>query len=233
MKGTLYGVGVGPGDPELMTLKAVKTIEGCDIIAVPDTGKTERVALEIAKQAVGGLERKKVVEVHMPMTRNRETLDRFHDRAAEELIAYLDEGNNVAFLTLGDPTIYSTSMSVHKRVLTTGRSAKIVPGIPSFCAVAARLNISLVEGGQPLHVIPASYEKTEEGLGLEGTKVLMKTGKAFGEVRELLKKKGAMKCAKMVQRCGMERERVFDSLEDADESASYFSVILVKEEETV
>ena len=105
----------------------------------------------------------------------------------------------------------------------------MVPGVPSFCAVAAKLNISLAEGAQPLHVIPASYQGVEEGLEWSGPKILMKTGHSMKKVKELMREKGILDKAKMVQKCGMEGEEIYESMEQVDENSSYFSVIVVKD----
>ena len=160
MAGKLYGVGVGPGDPELMTLKAVRLIKECDFVAVPKSGEGEGVAKQIARRAVGEeiFDQKQLVEVAMPMTRDPQLLEESHRQAAEQIEALLDGNKTVVFLTLGDPAIYSTYIYVHKRVQQHGYAVEMVPGVPSFCAVAAKLNISLAEGAQPLHVIPASYQ---------------------------------------------------------------------------
>ena len=231
MNGKLYGVGVGPGDPDLITLKAIKTIKACEVIAVPKTGETERVAFHIAKQSIPELESKEMIELYMPMTRDKQLLSASHDKAADAVIDLLKQGKSVAFLTLGDPSIYSTYIYVHKRVIEKGYEAQLVAGVPSFCAVAARLNIELTEGAQPLHVIPASYHGVDEGIDWNGTKVLMKTGKSIGAVKEILHQKGLYNSAKMVQRCGMDGEQVFQSLDDADENTSYFSIIVIKDGE--
>lgn len=225
----LYGLGVGPGDPELMTLKAVRLIEACDIIAVPRSGQTVNVAYTIAKGAVPNFEEKYIVELDLPMTRDQQKLEDSHQAAAEQVMRWLDEGKNVAFLTLGDPTIYSTYAYIHRLVKSKGYSTEIVPGIPSFCAVAARLNDSLTEAEEALHVIPASYTGVEEALNLKGTKVLMKSGKSIPEIKNLLKEMPQQPTVKMVERCGMEGERVFENIEEIDENASYFSVIIVQE----
>ncbi|MEF9853201.1 MAG: precorrin-2 C(20)-methyltransferase [Hydrogenoanaerobacterium sp.] len=232
MSGILYGVGVGPGDPELLTLKAVKIINNCAVIAVPKNGGAlgDGVALQIAKSAVS-LDGKKIIELTLPMTRDKAELQRHHDDAAECVAAELRAGYDVAFLTLGDPTIYSTYTYIHKRIIKMGLNAQFVAGVPSFCAVAARLNIPLTEGAQALHILPASYKGTGAGLDMCGTRVLMKTGKAFAEVKKQLAGRGMLKNAKMVQKCGMEGERVFENLENADEDASYFSVIILKDGE--
>lgn len=230
MNGTLYGVGVGPGDPALLTLQAAQIIGRCPVVAVPKTGGDagEGAALQIARAAVS-LDEKQILELLMPMTRDKELLNSSHDEAARQIAVLLRQGKDVAFLTLGDSTIYSTYTYVHKRVLAMGFPAQFVAGVPSFCAAAARLNIPLTEGAQPLHVLPASYEGTDAGLDLPGTKVLMKTGRALDAVKEQLRMRGLLQNARMVQKCGMEGERVFQKLEDAEDGASYFSLIVVKD----
>ena len=112
MAGKLYGVGVGPGDPELMTLKAVRLIKECDFVAVPKSGEGEGVAKQIARRAVGEeiFDQKQLVEVAMPMTRDPQLLEESHRQAAEQIEALLDGDKTVVFLTLGDPAIYSIYM---------------------------------------------------------------------------------------------------------------------------
>jgi precorrin-2/cobalt-factor-2 C20-methyltransferase len=165
----------------------------------------------------------------MPMIRDESKLRESHDRASEAVIAELEKGKDVVFLTLGDPSVYSTYIYVHDRVGAKGYKTEIVPGIPSFCAVAARLNEGLTEASEALHIIPASYEGLEEALALKGTRVLMKSGKSIGKVKALLQNKEELSSVKMVERCGMPGERVFERLEDLDEEAGYFSVLIVKD----
>jgi precorrin-2/cobalt-factor-2 C20-methyltransferase len=227
LKGSLYGVGVGPGDPELLTLKAVKIINNSKVIAVPDSGGETSTALEIAS-AAADLAGKELLRLRMPMTKDARALSACHDAAAREVILKLDNGNDVAFLTLGDPTVYSTYMYIHRRVEEAGYETHITAGVPSFCAAAARLNASLCEGPQALHIIPAAYDD-ESWPMLTGTKVLMKPGKEFAAVREQLKKHGLLDKAVMVERCGMEGERVYKNLSDTNEIGSYYSIIIVKE----
>lgn len=225
--GTLYGIGVGPGDPELMTLKAVRLIEEADVVAVPDNGTGESLAFEIASGALPALVLKPLVKLAMPMVRDKAVLAECHEAAAKTVAQLLEAGKNVAFLTLGDPTIYSTYIYVHKKVLALGYEAEIVPGVASFCAVAARLGISLAENAEAIHVIPASYHGVDEGLSWPGTKVLMKAGRSFSALREKMQRRGMN--AQMVQRCGLEGEKVFRSLDEADEESSYFSVIIARD----
>ena len=137
-RGILYGVGVGPGDPELLTLKARRILSEADVIAVPDKGAGEKTALNIVKDYI---QDKPLHTCAAPMVRDQAVLDRVRDSIAAELCGLLEEGKTVAFITLGDPSIYSTYLYIHRRVLAAGYEAKMVPGVPSFCAVAAQLEI--------------------------------------------------------------------------------------------
>lgn len=224
----LYGIGVGPGDSELMTVKGVRLIKEADVIILPKSGQKINVAYTIAKGVVPEIDNKLIVEVDMPMVRDKEKLKKAHDEAANKVVEYLDKGNMVVFLTLGDPAIYSTYIYVHNLILEKGYEAEIVPGVTSFSAVAARLNEGLTESSEALHILPASYEGLEDTLRLSGTKVLMKSGKALGKVKELIRNLDSGETVKMVERCGMDGERVYHSLDEIDEDASYFSVLVVK-----
>ena len=229
MSGILYGVGVGPGEPELITLKAVRVIEQADIIVAPHPGDTESLAYSIALKAVPSMVNKPVLMVDMPMTRDEKTLDKNHDDIAMQILAHIKAGKAVVFLTLGDPSLYSTYIYIQKKVLGLGGKTQMIPGVPSFCAVAAALNVGLVEGKQMLHVIPASYEGTDCGLDLPGVKVLMKTGKAFPKVKRELAGRGQLKTACMVQKCGMQDQKIYKDLSIVGEDVGYFSIILVKD----
>lgn len=226
MVGKLYGLGVGPGDPELLTLKALRRIKESEIIAVPGKKKEESVAYKIARQAYPQIENKQVLPIDFPMTKDSQRLEESHQLGASQIAEKLREGKSVAFLTLGDPTVYATYLYVHKRILDMGFEAEIVSGITSFCAVAARLNIGLVEKAEPLHVIPASYQ-IEEALKLPGTKVLMKAGKKIGQVREELLRRG--ETVVMIENCGMEGEQIYRSAQEIPDDAGYYSLIIAKE----
>lgn len=229
MQGKLYGVGVGPGDPELLTLKALRLIKENEVIAVPGKDIRASVAYQIVKGAYEELDEKTLISVAMPMTKAPQVLKANHDKAADQVESYLKEGKNVVFLTLGDTTVYSTYLYVHKRILERGYEAEIVSGITSFCAVAARLNMGLVEADQPLHVIPATYKAQEmdEILKLPGTKVLMKTGKKMKQVKESIEKSGQK--AVMIENCGMPSEKIYRSAKEIPEDSGYYSLIIVKE----
>ena len=146
MKGILYGVGVGPGDPELLTAKAIRLLRECDAVAAPKSADGRQTALDIASPYIG--QDKTILLFDMPMTHDRQARNASHDAAADALCALLDEGKTVVFLTLGDPTIYSTYWYVHKRVAARGYAAELVPGVPSFCAAAAAMGRALCEDRQ-------------------------------------------------------------------------------------
>lgn len=226
MFGKLYGVGVGPGDPELLTIKAVRIIKEADVLAVPGEQKEGSVAYRIAKQAINEIDKKEIISIPMPMTKDEKRLEESHKKGAEEIINYLEMGKTVAFLTLGDPTIYSTYIYLHKRMKESGYETEIISGIPSFCAVAAKLNQGLVEKNEQLHVIPSSYD-IEDTIALSGTKVLMKSGKKISTVIEYLKTKDCQ--VSMVENCGMEDEKIYRSLDEIKDDAGYYSLIIVKE----
>ena len=230
MAGKLYGVGIGPGDPELLTLKAVRVIKEAAVIAVPGKVKEDTVAYQITVQAVPEIADKQCLEIYYPMSKDPKILERDHDEAAKKVAEALAQGKDVAFLTLGDSTLYSTYMYVHYRIMEMGYEAELISGITSFCAVAARLNIGLVEKDEQLHVIPASYQ-IEEAIRLPGTKVLMKAGRKMAEVKKQLIESGAD--VVMIERCGMPGEAIYRSAEEIPEDAGYYSLIIVKDKKEV
>lgn len=228
MRGKLYGVGVGPGDPELLTLKAVRIINKCEAVLVPGENAFDSIAFKIADSAVENLKDKEITAISMPMTKDKESLKKAHMEGAKITASILDSGKNAAFLTLGDPTIYSTYMYLHEQLNAWGYDTEIVSGITSFCAAAALVNDSLSKGAEPLHIIPASYD-IESALNLSGTKVLMKAGRQLLEVKKCLQAKDLN--AVMIENCGMENERIYSGADNINENAGYYSIIIVKDEE--
>lgn len=226
MKGKLYGIGVGPGDPELLTLKAVRLIQESDMIALAVVDKANSVAYQIVKPLIPALDLKPALTIHMPMTKDKKILEESHRLAVDMLKEQLDKGYSIAFLTLGDPCIYSTYIYVHKQIQEGGYICEIVSGIPSFCAVSAKLQMGLVEKAEALHVIPASYD-IKEALHLSGTKVFMKAGKQIAEVKQQLK--NTKQEAVMIENCGMEDEAIYRNVHEIPDDAGYYSLIIVKE----
>ena len=213
MAGVLYGIGVGPGDPELMTLKAVRLIGEMDIIAAPGEDVKKTTAYTIALQAVPKLADKELHSIHMPMVMDRELIAKYHRRGAEEIAEKLEEGKNVGFITLGDPTVYSTFSYIEKTVKDMGYRTAYISGITSFCAAAATMGIPLAEWKESLHIIPAIHnlQKPDD----EGNYVFMKSGRKINEVREILKKSG-----RDVKR--------YYGVDEIPDDTGYFALIIAK-----
>ena len=226
-KGIFYGISVGPGDPELLTRKAVRVMEECKVIATPQTKGENTLALDIASAAVD-MSGKTILPIRFLMTKDKDALQKSHEEAADEIAAWLDKGEDVGMLNLGDVSIYSTFRYNHEILKARGYETVVIPGVPSFCAVAARLNTGLTEMGKPLHIIPASHEGLAESLALPGSKILMKTGKSMPAVKQALKEAGLYEKASLVQNCGLPDEKACPTLDEADEDPSYFTTILVK-----
>ncbi len=225
MDGILYGVGVGPGNPKMLTLQAVEILQSADVIAVPDTNG-EKTALRIVKDYI---EDKELLFCPMPMSRDREVVDKAHETSCDKLERELSKGRNIAFITLGDPTVYSTYMYINRIISEKGYTTKIIPGITSFCASAGALNISLCDRDEALLIIPASYGITDELLALKGTKVFMKSGRSMASIKDKLKEVKLYDRAQMVECCSMENEKVYRSLDGASDDSSYFSTIIIKD----
>ena len=226
MKGIAYGVGVGPGDPKLMTLRAIELIRENDVIAVPGKEPKESVAYKIAAAVVPEIADKELVPVYMPMIKDRALIDEEHKKGAALLKKYLDQGKNVVYITLGDPTIYCTFSYLQHYLEADGYPVELVPGISSITAAAARLNLPLTEWDEPLHVLPAVH-KTDAAMDLPGTYVLMKSASHMKDVKETLRKGG--KDVQAVIDCGMPTEQIYRSLEEIPDDAGYFALVIVKE----
>ena len=224
--GTLYGIGVGPGDPELLTLKAARLIRECDVIAVPGEDWRSSIAWQIALRAVPEAEEKECIGVNLPMTRDKAVLKACHERAAETVIGYLEQGKQVGFLNLGDVTLYATYLYIHRLVLERGYRAELVSGIPSFCAVAAELNTGLAESADQFHIL-SQPGQVEAGLRLPGTKVIMKMGKNIEQVKGWIRDAGMD--AMMVENCGLPGQRICRSVDEIPVDAGYYSLLIVKE----
>jgi len=230
MSGKIYGVGVGPGDPELLTIKAVRIIQECDVIGIPAKDTASCTAYQIAKNAIPGIEEKPVIAVSIPMTTDTERLQEAYDKGCIKLTEALARDKRIAFLNLGDPAIYASYMELHKRLTAAGFEAELVSGVPSFCAVAAALGISLGAGGEEIHILPGRYH-VEELEKYEGTKILMKSGGQIGEIKkrlvELEQEKGISAFA--VTNCGMEEQMVYSDIRKLEQQAGYFTTVIVKE----
>ncbi|MBQ1343923.1 MAG: precorrin-2 C(20)-methyltransferase, partial [Firmicutes bacterium] len=166
------------------------------------------------------------VPVDMPMIKDRDRLKEEHRKAAELLKKYLDQGKNVVYLTLGDPTVYCTFSYLQHILEAEGYPVVLISGVPSFCAAAARLNLPLTEWDETLRVVP-SLHQIGGSLDVEGTYVLMKSASHMKEVKELIRSSGREAAA--VLNCGMEGELVCRSLDEIPDDAGYYSLIISKQ----
>lgn len=227
--GTFYGVSVGPGDPELMTLQAVRRLENCPVIAAPQTPKGGMMALDIAKGAVE-LSGKTILPLRFAMSLDPAVQKAAHIEAARAVKEYLDAGQDVAMLNLGDVSVYATFGYLQEILEAEGCKTVMLPGVTSFCAAAARLGQSLTGGmEQPLTIAPGRC--AAEVLTAPGAKVLMKSGRQLPETLAVLTDAGLLSRSAMVCNCGLPNEEVWPDLADYDpaRSAGYFATILVKE----
>jgi precorrin-2/cobalt-factor-2 C20-methyltransferase len=228
-KGKLYGIGTGPGDPELLTLKAIRVIEQCDIIAVPGHSGEDRTALGIVEAHIAG---KELLEVHFAMSRNMEERVAARLAAAQSIIDKLEQGHDVGFITLGDTTTYSTYMYVHEYIVTAGYEAEIIPGVTSFAAAAAALGIALCSGDETLTIIPARHSlDISELLDMPGNKVIMKSSENLRTVLAELKARGLNANTKVASRVTMDGQALFNSIDEFEQSdeGGYFTLAIVKE----
>lgn len=221
-KGKLFGVSTGPGEPELMTLKALRVINGCSVVFVPRTRGENMLALSIAEKECD-LRDKEIIPLDFPMT-GREEYRAAHVSASEKIIEYLDKGTDCAMLCLGDISVYSTFSYTYDLLADKGYEIVIIPGVTSFCAAAAAAGEPLVSGNEPLIIMPPTAENFDDLLSEKGTKVIMKSGKRLCEIKEKIKdrKVTAVSC------CGLDNERIFSSAEDIPDDSGYFTVITVK-----
>lgn len=228
MNGTLFCIGVGPGDPELLTRKAVRLLERCPVWAAPKTSGGRSVALSIAAQAVKPGTRR-MLPLSFPMTRDPEKQDESYRRAAEALCACLAGGQDAALLTLGDVSIYSTAGHVLARVEQRGFPVEICAGVPSFSAAAAALHLPLTQRREPLLVLPADHPDLAALLRFPGTKVLLKAGSRLPELKALLKEAGLLEKTRAVLDCGMPTQRLWHSAADLPDALGYFLTLIVPE----
>ena len=226
--GTFYGVSVGPGDPELLTAKALRILAACPVIAAPQTASGEQLALSIARQAVD-LTGKELLPLAFSMDRDEAVRKAAWQKAAGQVRAVLDRGQDVAMVVLGDVSIYSTYCSLMDLLRAEGYATEMIPGVTSFSAVAARLGISLTTMEEPLHILPASQSEQWTGLDLPGTKILMKSGRSLGPLIEELSRRDLLDRASLVANCGLPGEVVCRDLWAVSVPTGYYTTVIVKE----
>ena len=230
MTGVIYGIGVGPGDPDMITLKAVKAIKEADVICLPRAEKDKCRAYQIALPAVPEIRYKKTISLDFEMTKDAEKLKEMHQVFYNKYKQLLLEGYNLAFLTIGDPTIYSTFGYIMKLARKDGIEVEIINGISSFCGSAAAAGILLSEGNENIHIISGQSNLDEE-LNMSGTKIIMKSGKNLLAIKEkllALEEAGKVNVFAVTD-CGMETEQIFTSAMTIPDDSKYMITIIVKE----
>ena len=223
-QGVFYAVSVGPGDPELLTRQACRVLAACDIIAAPRMKSGRMLALDIAAGAVD-MRGKTILPLDFTMERSETAREDSYRTAAAAIEAELSAGRDVAMVNLGDVSVYATAYYILECVRSDGFEVVMCPGVTSFCAVAARLGRSLTRMEEPLHILPGSMDM-DSALTLEGTKVLMKSGRAIRETVDALERHGLAARAGMVADCGLETEQVYTDLRQLPEEISYFATIV-------
>ena len=234
--GTLYGIGIGPGDPGLITVKGAALIGRCRHIFVPKAGNSsESLALAIAGRYIG--KDSGIRELVFPMTEDRNELSACWSEAARSVLGILEKGEDACFLTLGDPLLYSTYIYLLRelRKLSPECAVVTVPGITSVSAAAAISGTAIGEGKGLVTIIPADdLDKLAEALESGGTVAVLKVGKRLPRILDLLEAHGAARRSVFVSRAGLEGQRVetdLEKLRTGGEDTGYLSVILVREKE--
>ena len=225
MAGIFYGVGVGPGDPELITLKAKRIIGSCAVIAAPRTPGGNMQALSIVSQVMD-LSGKKVLPLLFPMRQDEKERKESYGKAAADIITCLESGDDVAMLNIGDVSLYSTFSYLAREIRASGYETVMCAGVPSFCAAAAELGATLADGSEPLVVIPAQSPETESLLGIGGTKVIMKSGGKFSEIRDMIGRSGSLSVS-AAENCGMPDQKLYRGLDEMTD-CGYLTVIIVR-----
>ncbi len=239
-KGTFYGIGVGPGDPELITVKALKIIKSCPVIAAPRTGNGDMVALDIVWRTgvlAGTAEiteesDKKILAMDFTMDKDPAKRKENYRKNAEAAARYLDNGQDVAMVTLGDVSLYSTVHYIADELISRGYEIIMVPGVPSFSAAAASLAIPLAEMDAPVHIIPSVRNNSDDYLDLPGTKVLMKAGRHLHRTLDELDRRGLLDVTSLAVNCGMDDEILIKKLGDDEplpDKTGYFTTVIVRD----
>jgi len=224
MSGTLYGVGLGPGDPELITLKAARLIAGAAVIAYPALEDGDSLARGIAADLIP--EGAREIVLRIPMLDQRGPAQAAYDRGADEIAAALRVGGDVVMLCEGDPLFYGSFMYVHAR-LSGQFDVQVVPGVTSVTACAALAGLPLAARNEVLTVLPGTLPDDALRSRLETAQAaaIMKVGRHLGRIKAVIDALGLMERAVYVERASLPNQRVMP-LSDVDE-APYFSMILL------
>ncbi len=225
MNGTLYGVGLGPGDPELMTLKAHRLISGAQVIAYPALAGAKSCARAIAADVIPAEAREIVMDV--PMTVERGPAQAAYDVAAAEIADVLETGTDVICLCEGDPFFYGSFMYLFAR-LSQRFQVEVIPGVTSITTCAARAGLPLAARNERLTVLPGPLPRDELTARIKGAEsvAIMKVGRHLAKIRDVIAELGYTEKAVYVERASLPEEVVLP-LSEAPDKAPYFSMILL------
>jgi len=236
MSGHLYGIGVGPGDPELLTIKAAGILGRADVIlAASSTKNDDSLALDIARPHLKPDAR--VIRLGFPMSRDQGTLESAWLENARLVLKELEAGHDAAFLTLGDPLLYSTFAYLLRtlRVLAPNQAVTVVPGITSFQAVAAATRTVLAESEQNLLILPGIREAKDLRKSLEGADnaVILKAYTNFSAIREELRSFPTPAHCVFASKMGMKEQFITRSLDEAPDNPTYLSLMLLTKNDSL
>ena len=223
-----YGIGIGVGDPEMMTLKAVKALKELDVVIVPDAGRDfESTAYSIAKDYL----KPESEIINMEFSMNPDVKKRQEERVKNGAVVeeYLSMGKNVGFLTIGDPMTFSTYVYLLENI-SSDHEVTTIAGISSFADISSRFNLPLVMGNETLKVVPLHKNcDIEKEIECADNIVFMKAALKFRELKEAVKKAGLENNIIMVSESGKDKQRVYFNLDEADEeNIPYFSTVILK-----
>lgn len=227
MKGILVGIGVGPGNHELLTVKASNVLKTVKTICAPKSEASKpSLALSIVEPVLKEREdHYEVLEPLFPMIEDEKTLNKYWDDTTEIIVEKLNNGEDVAFITLGDPSVFSTFSYIEKRISNKGFKTEIIPGITSFTACSATAGISLTEKDEIMVVTPTVDERLEQIMKYADTLVIMKTSRHLKTLEKIITQDKRDKEVISVHNCSMDDEMVFKGF---SKDKNYFSTTIVK-----
>ena len=228
--GTFYGIGVGPGDPELLTVKAINALKKIDVLIAPKTEKkSDSVALSIAQPHLKS--DAEIIFRTFPMIKDFSTATEVFEAHRDEILKLLRTGRNVGFATIGDPMFYSTYIYIFRLLKDCRVPIVTIPGVPAFLAIASQLGRPIAFGNDILTIIPATadVDAIESSLERADSTVIMKVYKNFPEIVDALKAREMLNEAVLVSRAGLDDEKIITDVEvHKNDSLNYLSTILTR-----